>query len=147
MTVPQPDPPSDPWSAPPPGYGTPYAAAPPTRPANGFGTAALVLGIIGLLLSVIVIGGLIGLVAIVFGVLGWRRVRRGVATNRGAAITGLGCGLVAVVASVLVVWFVISTFGDSVRRYQRCLERAGADSVAQQVCTAEFRRDLESDVR
>jgi hypothetical protein len=44
---------------------------PATRPRNGFGVAALVLGILALLLSWTIIGGvLLGALALIFGVLG-----------------------------------------------------------------------------
>ena len=61
---------------PPPGWtGSP-------APRNGMGTAALVLGIVGLVLALPIIGLLPGIVAIVLGIIGVRRANRGEATNR-----------------------------------------------------------------
>jgi len=67
----------------------------------------MVLGIVGLVLSVIpllfVIGLPLGILAIVFGAIGIRRATRGEATNRGQAITGLVTGLIAVVIAIIAV--------------------------------------------
>jgi hypothetical protein len=86
-----------------PGYGQPF---PPGHQSarNGMGTAALVLGIIGVVLSWTVYPGFIlGILAIVFGAIGLGRVRRGEATNRGAARAGLVLGIVALALLMLLV--------------------------------------------
>ncbi|WP_141287100.1 MmpS family transport accessory protein, partial [Pseudonocardia saturnea] len=61
-------------------------------PRNGFGTTALVLGILGLLFSLIPFVGVIAwplvILGLIFGVLGIVRVSRGKANNRGVAIAG-----------------------------------------------------------
>ena len=65
-------------------YG-PYTAA----PRNGMGTTALVLGIVGLLTSWSVVGGLLfGLGAVACGVIGRNRVKEGLADN--AVVAGAG---------------------------------------------------------
>lgn len=79
----------------PPGYGggRPYGG----EPRNGLGTAGLVCGIVAVALSLI--PGLnlftwpVGVLAIVFGAVGWSRVNKGQATNKGQAITGLVLGI------------------------------------------------------
>ncbi|MGQ7296080.1 DUF4190 domain-containing protein [Quadrisphaera sp. KR29] len=102
-------------------------------PRNGVGLAALILGILALLSGFFVIGGLLGLVAIVLGVIGSRRAKRGLATNRGMAITGIVLGLLAVVLSVIAIVFFgfigsraanCNTFLESQDQagYQQCLE-------------------------
>jgi len=97
------------------GQGYPAQGGYDGRPAprNGLGTAALVLGILGLLLSIIpaigVLFGVLGLVAVVLGVIGLRRVKRGQATNRGAALTGIITGVLAIVVSA--VWLVLLVIG------------------------------------
>jgi hypothetical protein len=69
---------------------------------NGAGTAALVLGILGLLTSWLLVGGVLGLIAVVCGVVGLGRVNRREATNRGSAMAGVVLGLLAVAASIAV---------------------------------------------
>src|SRR5665213_3215703 len=59
-------------------YGTPA-----TGVRNGLGTTALVLGVIAVVLSWTVVGGIIlGVLAVVFGIVGRGRAKRGEATNR-----------------------------------------------------------------
>jgi len=83
-----------------------YLPPAPPAPRNGLGTAALVLGIVGLLLVITVAGGVIcGVLAIVFGFVGHSRAKRGVATNGGAAIAGAVMGIVAILASAIALYF------------------------------------------
>lgn len=79
----------------PPGYGggRPHGG----EPHNGLGTAGLVCGIVAVALSLIPGVNLftwpVGVLAIVFGAIGWSRVNKGQATNKGQAITGLVLGI------------------------------------------------------
>jgi hypothetical protein len=67
------------------------------RPANGAGTAALVLGVISL-----VIGGLfLGIPAIILGRKGMQRAAQGLATNGGIAKAGFILGIIGTALSVL----------------------------------------------
>lgn len=59
-------------------------------PQNGMGTAALILGIIGLLIG----GCLLGPLAIIFGAVGISKANQGLATNKGSAVSGLILGIV-----------------------------------------------------
>lgn len=94
-----------------PPYGQPYGAA----PQNGFGTAALVLGIISL---VCVSGyGVLSVLAIIFGALGLGRANRGLATNRGMAMAGLIMGIIGLVIGAIVLLIVIANSGSSNYRY------------------------------
>lgn len=86
----------------------PAAGAPiGAQPRNGLGVAALVCGIVGLVLAVIpflfVVGLPLGILAIVFGGIGMRRAKRGEATNRGHAIAGLITGLIATVIAIIAI--------------------------------------------
>jgi hypothetical protein len=67
-------------------------------PANGTATAALVLGILSVLFAIFFfpLGILLGIVAIVLGVMGRGQAKRGLATNGGAATGGLVTGVVGV---------------------------------------------------
>jgi uncharacterized protein DUF4352 len=80
---------------PPPGPG--YYTPPPPPPQNGFGTAAFVLGLLGLLFSFIPLIGIIAwplvLLALIFAAIGLSRVRAHRATNQGLTIAGLVCAV------------------------------------------------------
>ncbi|MDI3387262.1 DUF4190 domain-containing protein [Streptomyces sp. B-S-A8] len=120
MTTPShhPGPPS-PWDQP------PYPGPPP-QPQNGLGIAALVLGIIGAVLFFTVWGGVIlGVLALIFGLIGLSKARKGMATNKGVALSGTVLGGVAIVLSV--VWLVVVVL--AVQKVSDELEKE-ADRVA-----------------
>jgi uncharacterized membrane protein len=77
----------------------------PAQPQNGLGTAALILGIVGLAGGWIpIIGWLVGIssiLAIIFGALGAKKAKQGLATNRGVALWGMWLGIVALIIGVL----------------------------------------------
>ena len=76
---------------------------PVRRYGAGLATTALVLGIIALLSSITVIGGIVfGLLALVFGFLGLRRTKLG-APGKGRAVTGMVTGALGLVVSVVLV--------------------------------------------
>lgn len=139
---------SYPGGAPPPPYGGYPAQRPATGPSNGFGIAALVTAIIGLVFVWSVIGGLmLGAVAIILGFVGYGRAKRGAATNGGVAIAGTVLGAIAVVLSLVFVWIWVSLGGrwfEEVggRDYLSCMQDAGNDQAAQQQCENQFRDRL-----
>lgn len=92
---------------------------PEDSPRNGLGIAALVLGVVGVLLGVIVIGIVPSILSVIFGAIGVRRVKRGVASNRRQAWAGLILGLIGFAFGVLVLVFLAN-------RYQDC-EHKGYD--------------------
>jgi hypothetical protein len=96
----------------PPGQAYPQGQA---APQNGFGVTALVTGIIGFVLSWIpVLNLILGVIATVFGAVGWRRVNRGAATNGGMAIAGLVLGILTLAITIVFgVVFGISVAGSS----------------------------------
>ncbi|MER7738207.1 DUF4190 domain-containing protein [Streptomyces sp. NPDC096538] len=111
---------------------------------NGFGIAALVLGIVGALLFWTAIGGIaLGVLALIFGVLGFRRSRRGVATNGTMSVIGavLG-GLTLVVSSVLLAMGVAVINSDEFKDYQDCIEHANSQSDRQD-CARDFDREVD----
>ncbi|CAM4151409.1 hypothetical protein KIPE111705_42875 [Kibdelosporangium persicum] len=81
----------------------PEAATPIFR--NGFATTALALGIVGVGFGLSVLFGLLatvsGTLAVLFGVIGVVRARRGRATDGGMAAIGVVAGLVAVALGVM----------------------------------------------
>ncbi|MFF2524645.1 DUF4190 domain-containing protein [Streptomyces liangshanensis] len=91
-----------------PGYGNGAWQQPP---ANGMGVAALVLGIVALVIGCIWgIGIILGILALIFGIVGRRRARRGEANNGGVALAGIILGSVATVLGALflalIIWVV-----------------------------------------
>ncbi|MBZ4321746.1 DUF4190 domain-containing protein [Streptomyces huiliensis] len=94
--------------APPLSYG-PGLPPSPAVPDNGFGTAALVLGIVSLVLAISVVLGLVlGVLAVIFGAVGRAKAVRGVASNRGQAMAGLILGALGLAASVAMLVLVLN---------------------------------------
>ncbi|MDN3270645.1 DUF4190 domain-containing protein [Streptomyces sp. MA15] len=125
------------------GTGYPQQAGTGER-RNGFGIAALVLGIVGALLFWTAIGGIVlGLLAVVFGVLGFRRGKRGVATNGTMAVIGAVLGALAlVVSSVLLALGVAVINSDEFKDYQDCIDHANSQSDRQE-CARDFDREVD----
>lgn len=71
-----------------------------TDTQNGFGIAALVLGIVGLALGWGTLG-IPSILAIIFGAIGIRKANEGVATNKPMAQWGMWLGIVGVALGVL----------------------------------------------
>lgn len=77
-------------------------------PQNGMGTAALVLGIIGL----VGCGGftiILPLLATIFGAIGRKKADQGLANNRGQATAGLVMGIIGLVIGLS--WVVLALIG------------------------------------
>ena len=121
------------------GYGAPVVAA-----RNGFGTAALVLGILAIPGAFTVVGGvLLGILAIIFGAIGRSRAKRGLATNGGIALAGLITGAVGLVLAVAFVAIGVGLLNSgSGQKLRDCIDQAGADRTAQQVCQDQLRDTL-----
>jgi Na+/H+ antiporter NhaD/arsenite permease-like protein len=142
----QPGPPPDQY---PPGQYPPggYPAAPRRR--NGMGTAALVLGVLALVLVLLLIfsplGAFLGLLAVIFGIVGIVRANRREADNRGQAVTGLITGGLALLLGIFFtisvgVWF--STHVNDFNRFGQCLDDA-TGQAAREECAQELGRNLE----
>ena len=72
----------------------------PAVPQNGLGTAALVLGILGLVVC-LGLTILLPLLATIFGALGRKKAQAGLATNRGAATAGLVMGIIGLAIAAI----------------------------------------------
>ncbi len=143
-----------PGDYPPPGQapagGYPTAGYPATRTRrNGMGTTALVLGVVALTLVLLLLfsplGAFLGLLAVLFGILGLMRANRGEADNRGQAVAGLVTGGIALLVGVFLTisigtWFAthVNDFND----FGRCMEDA-VGSAAREECANQLGRELE----
>jgi hypothetical protein len=91
-----------------------YESAPvvPPSPRNVFAITALVLAVLGVLVGLVPSAGVpalaLGLLAVLFGLLGLDRVRRRGTAHRGPALAGAGLGAVAV---ALGVWGLVAVPG------------------------------------
>jgi membrane-bound ClpP family serine protease len=129
------------------GYGGGYYPARPRR--NGMGTAALILGILALVLVVLILfaplGAFLGLLAVIFGIVGMVRAGRGEADNRGQAITGLVTGAVALVIGLILAISIGTFFAANVnefRRFGRCMQNASGQAE-RDACARQLSNDLE----
>ncbi|MFI0814047.1 DUF4190 domain-containing protein [Streptomyces sp. NPDC021098] len=95
------------------GYGQGWQPGGSYLPNNGTGTAALVLGIIGLVFfASVVLAIILGVLAIIFGFLGRAKAARGEANNGGSALAGLILGAAAVVAGVVMIFVYVAAAND-----------------------------------
>ncbi|MFJ2865448.1 DUF4190 domain-containing protein [Kitasatospora sp. NPDC087314] len=92
--------------------------------------AALVLGVLGLLTSVVLVGGLFGVLGLILGVVALRTARR-TGVGRGRALAGVVTSVLAIAVSVLAVfllaWYANKTQAcyqpDSFQQYRECVHR------------------------
>lgn len=103
---------------PPPGYGpgqVPYYGQ-AVHPGNGIGTAAGVVGIVAVvLLWLPYIGIILGIIAVALGGVGLSRANGLGGASKGMSITGIVCGLVAVVINLLFIIAIYGTFHTTVQ--------------------------------
>ncbi|MFJ3903350.1 DUF4190 domain-containing protein [Streptomyces sp. NPDC090025] len=100
----------------------------PVALRNGLGTAALILGIIGTLSGLIPLffwlAGILGLIALILGLVGRGRVKRGEANNKGVALTGAILGLAALILSVVGAVITFTAVSDAVDEIDKTLKDA-----------------------
>ncbi|WTO68319.1 DUF4190 domain-containing protein [Streptomyces sp. NBC_00209] len=88
-----------------PGYGNPWGGP---APANEMGIAALVLGIIATAgFCMYGLGIILGVLALIFGIIGRGRAQRGEADNGGVALAGIILGSIGIVVSAAFLGFFI----------------------------------------
>lgn len=133
-----------PESQPMPGPAEPSTQPYLVKPRNGAGVAALVLGLLGLVLAILVLpaplGALLGLLALIFGIIGISRAGRGEATNRGQAVTGLITGILALALGVLLTVRIGGYLQDHATDFNnlgKCLNAANTDQE-RTACTDTF---------
>jgi hypothetical protein len=147
----QPGQPPGQYQGQPPGQyqGQPPGQYPAARRRNGMGTAALVLGVVAVVLVLLLlfspIGAFLGLLAVLFGILGIMRANRGEADNRGQAVAGLVTGAIALLVGIFFtisigVWF--STHVNDFNRFGQCIDDASGPDAREQ-CARQLAGELE----
>ncbi|MFI2610973.1 DUF4190 domain-containing protein [Kitasatospora sp. NPDC018619] len=108
--------------------------APAPQPRNGMGIAALVLGIVGVVLGVTIVlfwlSWLPALLAVVFGAVALGYVRRGLAANRAMALAGVVLGVTGLLVSVGTGVFVVSRVQEAQQERRQEADAARARSEA-----------------
>lgn len=127
-------------------YGSPYDAGyQPLAPRNGMGTSALVLGIIGLVLFwTVVLGVILGVLALIFGIIGRKRATRREATNGGAALAGAILGGIALAGAIVIIAVGAAFYQHhktAFDNYNDCVRHATTQQELQ-ACRDQFSRDL-----
>ncbi|MFD7750048.1 DUF4190 domain-containing protein [Streptomyces sp. NPDC059698] len=120
----------------------PYGGPAPAR-TNGFAVAALVLGLVACLFFWTIVGGLLlGLLAVVFGVVAALRTRQGRAPRRAMAIVGAAFGALGLIGSAIVLVLAVSVFdSQKFQDFQDCVEQADS-RAAEDRCSEDFVDDL-----
>jgi hypothetical protein len=125
----------------------PYGAyPPPAAPAakGGIAIGALITAILGLFFSwSVVLGVILGVVAVILGFVGRGQAKRGEATNGGVALAGIVLGALAVVVSLafIAIWYgAFSDIGGT--DYLDCVSKAGSDRTAVEGCASQLQSRL-----
>jgi membrane-bound ClpP family serine protease len=132
--------PGAPYDAANPYPGPPFSAYPqapggygyqPQATRNGMAIAALVLGIIGLVTSIVFIGGALGIVGLILGIVSLRTSKR-TGAGKGMAIGGIVTSILAIVATIALiiasVWLVnkaqnCSQYSSDSTQYSQCIQQ------------------------
>ena len=127
----------------------PYGAYPPAPVASakgGIAIGALITAILGLFFSwSVVLGVVLGVVAVILGLVGRGQANRGEASNGGVALAGIVLGALAVVVSFafIAIWYgAFSDVGGT--DYLDCVSRAGSDRTEVEGCASQLESRLSS---
>ncbi|MDK0519912.1 DUF4190 domain-containing protein [Streptomyces sp. ML-6] len=106
---------------------------PGVRPArNGLGIAALVLGVIGAVSGLIPLlfwlAGILGVIALILGLAGRGRAKRGEATNKGVTTFGAVLGLVSLILAVVGAVITFKAVDDAVNDIDKALSETTASA-------------------
>ena len=107
----------------------------PATRRTGWASRRCVLGVLAILLGVVLIGGVLGVVAIGLGFAGRGRVRQGLATNRGVATAGIVTGFLGFLLSAadrpaLVVGGLAIWHSNTVKDFRQCVSSNQAQQAA-----------------
>src|SRR5687767_4503157 len=93
---------------------TPYGANAPGRTLpTGMAVASLILGILGIFTAFFLLGGLLGLIAVILGIVALGKIKRGEAGGRGMAIGGIVTGALAMLLALVILVAVGSFFAEN----------------------------------
>lgn len=113
--------------------------------SNGLAIAALVLGIVAVLLFWTVLGGiLLGLLAIVLGIIGARRARGGRAPHGTLSIVGAVLGALGLIGSIVIIAIGASILNsDEFKDFNDCVQHANSQSEKDQ-CSQDYKQDTDN---
>lgn len=101
-----------------------------SAPSSGFAITALVCGIVGIVLVIFFVGWILGIIAIVFGVLGRKRADSASSGGRkGMATAGLVLGIIAVALSILYIVLIVAVLDTTFSTWDEftfCLDHPDA---------------------
>ncbi len=122
------------------------AGAEPSEPRNGRGVAALVCGGLAALFSLpflfFPLGVVVlGIAAVVLGIMGIRRAKRGEATNKSQAVAGLALGLVGMVVLGARTAAFVNQYRDEIGSFNECIQAAASDEQREQ-CQRRFEEEI-----
>ncbi|MET9952464.1 DUF4190 domain-containing protein [Streptomyces sp. NPDC006339] len=114
------------------------------KPSSGLAIAALVLGILAVLLFWTVFGGIVlGLLALILGIIGVRKARRGDGGRNGMSLTGAILGGLGLLASAAILALGASVLGsDEFKNFDDCVERAQTQAE-RDACAKDFGKELD----
>jgi hypothetical protein len=105
---------------------TPYPVA---ESKNGLALAGMILGIVGLVLSItVVLGIILGSLALIFGIIGRNRAKAlPQHTNSGKALAGIILGVIAIGVSVLIIFQLRGPVSEVIRLFDVDITLVGCD--------------------
>ncbi|MGW0548679.1 DUF4190 domain-containing protein [Streptomyces altiplanensis] len=111
--------------------------------SNGLAIAALVLGVVAILLFWTVFGGiLLGLLAVIFGIIGARKARGSRAPHGKMAIIGAVLGALGLIASVVIIAIGASVLNsEEFKNFDDCVQQAGTQSE-REACERDFNKNI-----
>ncbi|KOV25466.1 DUF4190 domain-containing protein [Streptomyces caelestis] len=118
---------------------------PGTRRGNGPAIAALVLGILSVVLFWTVVGGVVlGILALVLGIVGARTARGGRAPHGTMSIVGAVLGALGTIASVVIIAIGASILNsDEFKDFNDCVRHADTQSE-RDACAKDFDEDIDN---
>ncbi|MCF2435064.1 DUF4190 domain-containing protein [Streptomyces thinghirensis] len=111
--------------------------------SNGLAIAALVLGILAVLLFWTVVGVVVlGLLALILGIVGARRARGGRAPHGKMSVVGAVLGVLGVIASAVIIAIGASILNsDEFKDFDDCVQHADTQSE-RDACAEDFNQDV-----
>ena len=116
----------------------------PSEARNGTGVAALVCGGLAAVFSIwfFPLGVLVlGVAAVVLGIMGFRRAKRGEATNKSQAVAGLALGIVGMVIFGARTAAFVNEHREELTNFNECVQAASSDEEREQ-CQRRFEEEI-----